>query len=154
MTQPNANEKDTDPRVWVVIYSSLDKSKVLVGRRTAQCNNAGTYGLFGGHLDEGETPREGAARELLEETGIKVNPKNLKPVVTINRKGTPLHYFEMNQVHLGLQLPQLTSEVDNYLWFDVTTHEEKNEVMEDGVQVPFEFHYSMKKYIKYFKTWR
>jgi ADP-ribose pyrophosphatase YjhB (NUDIX family) len=31
----------------------------------------------GGGLDDGETPREGAARELFEETGLRVSPAQL-----------------------------------------------------------------------------
>lgn len=35
----------------------------------------------GGGLDDGETPAEGAARELAEETGLRVAPADLGPVV-------------------------------------------------------------------------
>jgi 8-oxo-dGTP pyrophosphatase MutT (NUDIX family) len=37
----------------------------------------------GGGLDEGETPAQGAARELLEETGLRVDPAEL---------GEPVHH--------------------------------------------------------------
>lgn len=35
-------------------------------------HHKGFWGFPKGHLDEGETPRQGAERELLEETGLKV----------------------------------------------------------------------------------
>jgi 8-oxo-dGTP pyrophosphatase MutT (NUDIX family) len=35
----------------------------------------------GGGLDEGEEPAQGAARELAEETGLRVRPEDLGPVV-------------------------------------------------------------------------
>ena len=37
----------------------------------------------GGGLDEGETPAQGAARELMEETGLRVDPAEL---------GAPVHH--------------------------------------------------------------
>ena len=45
--------------------------------------HAGTWWFtVGGGLDEGESPREGAARELFEETGLRVAPDEL---------GEPVH---------------------------------------------------------------
>jgi dipeptidase E len=41
----------------------------------------GSWITPGGGLDPGETPREGAARELAEETGLLVTPGELGPVV-------------------------------------------------------------------------
>ena len=37
-------------------------------------SNAGTWIGVGGKLERGETPQECAAREILEETGLKAKP--------------------------------------------------------------------------------
>ncbi|KID97361.1 NUDIX hydrolase domain protein, partial [Metarhizium majus ARSEF 297] len=48
-----------------------ENPRFLVGRRKGS-HSAGTLVLLGGHLEFGEKTEECAARELLEETGLKV----------------------------------------------------------------------------------
>ncbi|MCX4682469.1 NUDIX hydrolase [Streptomyces sp. NBC_01433] len=47
----------------------------------------GQWALPGGHQDEGETSRLAAARELLEETGVRVDPDQLRMVGTWDQPG-------------------------------------------------------------------
>lgn len=47
----------------------------------------GQYALPGGHVDPGETSRDAAARELLEETGVRVDPKDLVQVGVYDAPG-------------------------------------------------------------------
>ncbi|WP_018554989.1 MULTISPECIES: NUDIX hydrolase [unclassified Streptomyces] len=47
----------------------------------------GAWALPGGHQDEGETSRMAAARELLEETGVRVDPDQLREIGTWNQPG-------------------------------------------------------------------
>ena len=42
------------------------------------------WGPPGGHLEDGEDPAEGAARELLEETGVRLDPAGLRLWRTID----------------------------------------------------------------------
>lgn len=70
-----------------------DDGKMLAVSRG---QNTSDWGMPGGYLEPGETPAQGAARELWEEAGIQVAPEHLKPVyeqagcVTFTPVG-PLH---------------------------------------------------------------
>jgi ADP-ribose pyrophosphatase YjhB (NUDIX family) len=148
MSHPNANEKDTDPRVWVVISSLLKPNLILLGRRSVQCNNPGAYGLFGGHVDVGESVLDAAARELKEETGITVDQNDFMTVATGERKGAHLTWVHLDVGGFGNQYPSFTNEVDGYLWFDAACSDQENEIMDNGVKVPLDLHYSIKRYLK------
>lgn len=64
----------------------IDKSTVfprlLLQRKSAGLFGEGKWNGVGGKLKEGEAPNEGAAREVLEETGLRVS--NLKPHGVLN----------------------------------------------------------------------
>ncbi|MFI7600759.1 NUDIX hydrolase [Actinoplanes sp. NPDC049681] len=66
----------------VLLIDAAERVLLLHGGDPAQ---AGKRWWFtpGGGLDEGETPAEGAARELDEETGLRVDPADL---------GEPVHH--------------------------------------------------------------
>jgi ADP-ribose pyrophosphatase YjhB (NUDIX family) len=50
-----------------------DDGRMLLARRARE-PDAGLWDLLGGFLEEGEHPLEGLRRELLEETGLEVEP--------------------------------------------------------------------------------
>lgn len=62
--------------VGVFILKSTSESpsnpSFLIGKRIGS-HGAGTYALPGGHLEFGESPEECAAREIMEETGLKIS---------------------------------------------------------------------------------
>ncbi|WP_183094904.1 NUDIX domain-containing protein [Nocardioides stalactiti] len=57
-----------DPRGWVLLQER-DEHPVIDPDR---------WGFVGGHVDEGEDPETAAYRELLEETGLRVEPPLLE----------------------------------------------------------------------------
>jgi len=78
----------------------LKNNKVLLGKRhpdpekaDSQLHGEGTWTMPGGKLDFGESFEEGAYREVLEETGIKLNKNKLKLVSITNDRVTDVHFI-------------------------------------------------------------
>lgn len=70
------------PEVFVVLITD---GKVLLGRRQNTGWMDGKWGLPGGHGEDRESMSEGAAREALEELGIRIAPADLKLVMVQSR---------------------------------------------------------------------
>jgi 8-oxo-dGTP diphosphatase len=105
----------------------LRYGKILLGKRhddpekaSSQLNGAGKWTMPGGKLNFGETFEEGAAREVLEETGIKL--KNVK-VICVNQDIIETAHF----ITIGLFAeefegePQVMEpdEITEWKWFDL-----------------------------------
>lgn len=60
--------------------------KVLLLRRAGDVFASGQLCLPSGHLEEGESILQAAAREAYEETGIKLDPETIRLVLTIHQR--------------------------------------------------------------------
>ncbi|KAK9893424.1 hypothetical protein P389DRAFT_198991 [Cystobasidium minutum MCA 4210] len=76
-------ESDRRPKVGVGVFVLNSKNEFLMGKRKGS-NGAGTYALPGGHLEFQESFEDCASRELQEETGLKVEPDNVKFLTCTN----------------------------------------------------------------------
>ena len=77
----------------------LRDGKVLLGKRHDDPNKAdseldgeGTWTMPGGKLDFGDKIADGAARELVEETGIEIDPSKLKLHSVTNERTSNAHF--------------------------------------------------------------
>ncbi|TSC56126.1 MAG: NUDIX hydrolase [Parcubacteria group bacterium Gr01-1014_18] len=77
------NEKRVVVGIGVIVFKD---GKILLGKRKTD-PGAGEFALPGGLLEHGETITEGAQREVLEETGIKI--KDTAYVATANALNYP-----------------------------------------------------------------
>jgi phage-related protein (TIGR01555 family) len=83
-TKPVKNDKQSDlaaeflgfagPRI--VSVGIIAKGDLLCGKR----RDNGLWTSPGGHMDEGEIPEESAIREVYEETGVELDPSDLRKV--------------------------------------------------------------------------
>lgn len=71
----------------VEVYAVTYDGRVLVTRRHPDKLWGGFWEITGGGVVKGETPLQGAVRELREETGIAARPEDLRPLYVDSRCG-------------------------------------------------------------------
>jgi len=83
------------------------EGKLLLLQIASHKEDAGTWSVPGGKLEQGETPKEGAIRELFEETGISVDSSHVQYVSTAYCRKPRFHFvYHMFKVHLD-QIPSV-----------------------------------------------
>ena len=66
-----------------VIFRKQGKIAFVLRKNTSWMNNY--YGLPSGKVEEGESFSQAAALEAKEEVGVRLAPKNLRPLLTVHR---------------------------------------------------------------------
>lgn len=94
--------------------------KILLLRRSNTGFEDGNYGLPAGHLDGGETARQGGAREIREEIGIEIDPAHMEVVHVMHRKAAEderIDFFMQAREYRGEIMNCEPHKCDNLSWF-------------------------------------
>lgn len=93
---------------------------VLLMRRAGTGFFDGLYSLPGGHVEAGESLRTAAAREMLEETGVVIDPAALEYIGVIHRQSDTnrIDFFCRAPVCPGEPEIREADKCDDLGWFD------------------------------------
>jgi 8-oxo-dGTP diphosphatase len=115
----------------------IKNNKILLYKRVNTNWQDGKYNFPGGHLEENETIFEAAVREAYEESGLKVDPKDLELVHVMHRLPVEGVSLETNRNIIDIFFkatkwsgePKITEEnkSDDMIWADL------NDLPEDMV---------------------
>lgn len=98
----------------------IKNHKFLMGQRKGS-HGAGTWTVPGGHLEFGEKIEKGAAREVLEETGLKVRNLKIAGITNDVFKKEDKHYITIWLYCRWIGGKEKVTEPDKYVdqgWFD------------------------------------
>ncbi|MFI0435871.1 MAG: GNAT family N-acetyltransferase [Parachlamydiaceae bacterium] len=106
------------PHVEVAACYVEMSGRILLMQRASNSAEGKTWGVPAGKIEAGETPHQGAIRELIEETSIKVSSCQVKEIGKLYvRKPSGDYIYHMFEVNIN-KIPQviLSSEHTQYLW--------------------------------------
>ena len=105
----------------------LKEGKVLLGQRhvdpekaSSLMNGEGTWTMPGGKLDFGESFEEGAKREVMEETGVSIEAKDLEVISVTNDMVPTAHFVTIGmllKVYDGEPKVMEPDEITKWEWF-------------------------------------
>ena len=125
---------------------------ILLAKRCKYCHITGDlvkfpdyWAVFTGSLEPDESPRECASRELFEESNIKLDPKKLSFVKSINNEtGTLELFFYDSNI---LLYPKLNEEHTQYGWFKIDTLDSFHELIDKDIVSAIKKWHGICKYI-------
>lgn len=94
-----------------------DKSEILLIRRSASHPRHPLHlDLPGGEVESGELPPDAVCREILEETGLTVDPENLQLVYQKQANAKRTHLLYTADIGHATSLVTLSWEHDAFYW--------------------------------------
>lgn len=114
----------------------MKDGKILLAKRTNKLLEGGKWGLLGGFVNRDETLKEAVAREVMEESGFKIEDINLLTVrdnpdrPKEDRQNISFVYFCRALEKVG----ESDWEVDDLQWFDLDDIPSEEEIAFDHYQ--------------------
>jgi 8-oxo-dGTP pyrophosphatase MutT (NUDIX family) len=99
------------------LFVAKDTGRFCVSHRSQAVNEPGTWGTWGGAVDEGEDPAQAVRREIAEETGYTGTMKLLPMLVFQAPTGSFRYYNFLAVVETEFE-PQMDWETQGYRWVD------------------------------------
>lgn len=113
----------------------LRDGKVLLGKRhedpekaDSELHGEGTWTMPGGKLEFQETPEQGAIREVMEETGMKIEHSDIKLVSLSNDMVSDAHFVTLGflcENCIGEPSVMEPDEITEWKWFKLDALPEK-----------------------------
>jgi ADP-ribose pyrophosphatase YjhB (NUDIX family) len=116
-----------------LLYAYKSKRFLLI-KRSNFVSAPLTWALPGGSINDGEAVADGCAREVLEETGIVINPQDLYLIHTEEEHAPRFIYYSFATAVDREIEPKLNWESESYIWCGV---DELPSPLHPGVQALF-----------------
>jgi 8-oxo-dGTP diphosphatase len=107
----------------------IKDGKVLLGKRhdnpekaDSRLHGEGTWTMPGGKMGFGESFEDAAYREVIEETGIKINKNKIKLISVGNERVHDAHFITLGFIcedFRGEPKPMEPDEIVEWRWFDI-----------------------------------
>jgi len=113
--------KDRFKLIASVYLLFIRGNKILLLRRANTGFEDGNYGLVAGHIDGNESLTEAAVREAKEESGIQIDPEDLRLRVVMHRIGADerIDFFFELQKWNGEPKNMEPRKCDDLSWFPI-----------------------------------
>lgn len=120
---------DFQPKVWVAGCYCEFENKILFLKRSPHKLQGDTWGIPGGKLDENETPRAAAVREVFEEVGLSLQEDDLEEIGEMYIRGALNDYIFYRFRVRFLELPVLNVRLEEHV-------EARWVTIEDALKLP------------------
>jgi len=104
-----------------VLLVARDTGRILLTLRSEYVMEPGTWGIPGGKVDDDESPRKTAVRELREELGVKAAAKDLSLLFSFIEPSFRYDTFMATIPHQKTARFKLNWESDDARWFSLST---------------------------------